>query len=363
MQQIRVLVVDDSAFMRRAITKMLESEPEITVCATARNGEDAVNKALAERPDIITMDVEMPGIGGLEAVREIVAQHKVPIIMVSALTREGADTTFRALEAGAVDFIPKPDSAYVNIGDVARDLIAKVRTFARRGAQPLAGHRTDVSALRPEPQRRVDVVVEPVRERGARSRYDVVAIGTSTGGPVALSRLVPALPEHFATPMIIVQHMPLGFTRPLAERLNSLSKVHVREAEEGMTVQAGVALIIPSGKQVRLQRTSGEVTVHLRDDDGKALHVPSVDVMTETVSDMYGSAAIGVIMTGMGQDGVTGLRRLKERGGYVIGQDEATCVVYGMPRAAARAGLVDRVAPLDHIPGILCDLTGSIAPR
>ena len=355
MDHINVLVVDDSAFMRRAITKMLENESDVHVVATARSGEEAIDKVEQVNPDIITMDVEMPGIGGLEAVRQIAAHHRVPIIMVSTLTREGAETTFRALENGAVDFIAKPDAAYTNINEVARDLVRKIRTFARRGARPFI--ETASAAARPV-ERKPSLPAGP-HPRLGREQFACVAIGTSTGGPVALSHVIPYLPQAFPTPIVIVQHMPLGFTRPLAERLNALSKIRVVEAENGMMLERGVAFIAPSGKQLSLRRSLGDIEVRLVDDDGSSLHVPSVDVMDEHVADIYGSSALGVILTGMGQDGVRGLRKIKDRGGYVVGQDEATCVVYGMPRAAAKEGLVDRVVALDDIPHVLNDLVGA----
>ncbi|HTU81841.1 MAG TPA: chemotaxis response regulator protein-glutamate methylesterase [Candidatus Acidoferrales bacterium] len=348
MEYINVLVVDDSAFMRRAITKILENEPDLHVVATARSGEEAVAKAAQLNPDVVTMDVEMPGIGGLEAVRQIVAYHRVPIVMVSSLTREGAETTFLALELGAVDFVAKPDAAYTDINEVARDLVAKIRTFARRGARPLAA--------RDAAERATEPLLRPVHAP-ATGRYECVAVGTSTGGPVALARVIPRLPKTFPVPILVVQHMPLGFTRPLADRLNAQSQIRVSEAANGMILEPGTVVVIPSGRQAKLRRSMGEVELRLVDDDGTSLHVPSVDVMDEQVAEVYGPLGVGVILTGMGQDGVRGLRRLKERGGYVIGQDEATCVVYGMPRAAANAGLVDRVAPLDEIPAILSELT------
>ncbi len=350
--RIRVLIVDDSAFMRRALTKMLESDPNIVVAATARSGEEAIEKASQVRPDVITMDVEMPGIGGLEAVREIASRQQVPIIMVSALTQEGAETTFRALELGAVDFVAKPDAAYDNINDVARDLVAKVLTFAQRAVVPQPKRALEIA--RPKPPTRLRIA------RRAGVEYECVAIGTSTGGPVALSRIIPQLPSTFATPIVIVQHMPLGFTRPLSERLNAQSKIEVVEAADGMPLEAGRAYVIPSGRQSALERFHGQTVVRLIDDGGGSFHVPSVDVMIDAVAERYGAHAVGVILTGMGQDGVQGLRKLKARGGYVIGQDEQSCVVYGMPRAAEKAGLVDRVLPLAEIPGALCDLTRTV---
>lgn len=353
---INVLVVDDSAFMRRAISKMLESEPEIVVCGTARNGEEAVLKAGQLHPDVITMDVEMPGMGGLEAVREIVSRADIPIIMVSALTQEGAETTFRALDLGAVDFIAKPDAAYVNIKDVARDLVAKVRVFARRGTTQRTSPRPKV-ALPP-------LVEQPIRAVHS-DLFECVAIGTSTGGPVALSRIVPSLPAAFPVPIVIVQHMPLGFTRPLADRLNQSSNLSVVEGAEGMLLRKGQVIIAPAGRQLVLRRAYGSdgVEVQLRPDEGHSLHVPSVDVMTASVADVYGAATLAAILTGMGQDGVVGLRKVKDRGGFVIGQDAATSVVYGMPRAAAQAGLVDRVLPLDQIAPTLCELTNTSFAR
>ncbi len=351
MTRIKVLVVDDSAFMRQAIVKMLESGEDIEVVGTARSGEEGVARAEELLPDVITMDVEMPGIGGLEAVRLIHERSRTPIIMVSALTREGAETTFRALELGAVDFIAKPDSVYANIKDVQRDLLTKIAIFGRRGARPARERRPAAPTSAPP----APTPAPP--PRASHEFFECTAIGTSTGGPVALSKVIPALPAGYPTPILLVQHMPLGFTRPLADRLNAQSALHVVEAAEGMIVERGSVLVVPSGKQLELRRSFGEIVVALRCDDGSSLHVPSVDVLAEQTAIAFGSAALGVILTGMGQDGVKGLRVLKERGGYVVGQNEATCVVYGMPRAAAVAGLVDRVEPLERIASTLVELT------
>jgi two-component system chemotaxis response regulator CheB len=359
---IAVVVVDDSAFMRRAIQKMLEKEPEIRVVGAAASGEEGI--AMVERlhPDVITMDVEMPGIGGLEAARAIVARRGPPIIMVSALTRDGAETTLRALEAGAVDFIPKPDSALIDIVNVQRELVEKVKHFGSRGAYLRAMRETtriaraaiDAAAARvpaPPPPR------PPARTTGAV--FTCIAIGTSTGGPVALSQILPKLPAGFPIPIVVVQHMPPGFTRPLAERLDATSKIDVVEGVDGMPLAPGMAIIAPAGKELRLRRGSGGVRVVLDDGPRASLHVPSVDVMASSVADVFGAGSLGVILTGMGHDGVAGLKVIKARGGFVLGQDEATCVVYGMPRAAAVAGLVDRVVPLHAVPRALCELTGT----
>ncbi|MDH2910421.1 MAG: chemotaxis response regulator protein-glutamate methylesterase [Candidatus Eremiobacteraeota bacterium] len=353
MPRVKVLVVDDSAFMRQAIVKMLESSEDIEVVGTARSGEEGVTRAKELDPDVITMDVEMPGIGGLEAVRLIHERSHTPIIMVSALTREGAETTFRALELGAVDFIAKPDSVYANIKDVQRDLLTKIATFGRRSTRAAPERR----APAPTP---ISASTQPISAwppRAPHEFFECTAIGTSTGGPVALSKIIAALPATYPTPILLVQHMPLGFTRPLADRLNAQSALHVVEAAEGMIVARGSVLVVPSGKQLELRRSFGEIVVALRDDDGSSLHVPSVDVLAAQTAMAFGACALGVILTGMGQDGVKGLRVLKDRGGFVLGQNEATCVVYGMPRAAAAAGLVDRVEPLERIAPALVDLT------
>ena len=359
---ITVVVTDDSAFMRRAIQKMLEKEPEIRVVGTAASGEEGIAMVERLRPDVVTMDVEMPGMGGLEAARTIVERRGPPIIMVSALTRDGAETTLRALELGAVDFIPKPDSALIDIVNVQRELVEKVKHFGSRGAYLRAMRETQriqrgalADVRTPAPP------APPPRPRSTArvSGFACVAIGTSTGGPVALSQILPKLPAGFPIPIVVVQHMPPGFTRPLAERLDATSRIDVVEGVDGMPLSAGVAIIAPAGKQLRLVRSLGTVRVALGEDAQRSLHVPSVDVLAASVGETYGAGALGVILTGMGHDGVTGLRVLKECGGYVLGQDEASSVVYGMPRAAAVAGLVDRVVPLDAVGRTLCELTGT----
>jgi two-component system chemotaxis response regulator CheB len=365
-KRIRVLVVDDSAFMRRAIVKMLESAEDIEVVGVASTGEEGVKLTSDLRPDIITMDVEMPGMGGLEAARAIIARRGPPVIMISSLTRDGAETTLRALEIGAVDFIPKPDSSTIDILRVKGDLIEKVRFFGARAARSL-GLRPPAADAAP-PTVRVDPrpLPTPVRGpnlgdlRGSRvGPFECVAIGTSTGGPVALTSILPKLPAAFPLPIVIVQHMPPGFTKALADRLNATSHITVVEGQNGMRLEPGRAIVAPAGQQMIVARTVRGAEVRLQADVTKSLHVPSVDVLAASVGETFGAAALGVILTGMGSDGVLGLAVIKKNGGYVIGQDEASAVVYGMPRAAAAAGLVDRVVSLADVARTLCDVAGA----
>ncbi len=359
---ISVVVVDDSAFMRRAIQKMLEKEPEIRVVGAAASGEEGIAMAQRLQPDVITMDVEMPGMGGLEAARAIVARRGPPVIMVSALTRDGAETTLRALEAGAVDFIPKPDSALIDIVNVQRELVEKVKHFGSRGAYLRALRETTRiarAALDAAAERRHAAPPPRPRARPATGPFRCIAIGTSTGGPVALSQILPKLPAGFPVPIVVVQHMPPGFTRPLAERLDATSSIEVIEGTDRMPLTAGRAIIAPAGKELRVDGGSSGPRIALDDDRRTSLHVPSVDVMASSVAQVFGAGALGVILTGMGHDGVAGLRAMKARGGYVLAQDEASSVVYGMPRAAVAAGLVDRVLPLGGVARALCELTGT----
>ena len=260
---ITVVVTDDSAFMRRAIQKMLEKEPEIRVVGTAASGEESI--AMIERlgPDVVTMDVEMPGMGGLEAARAIAQRRGPPVIMVSALTREGAETTLRALEDGAVDFIPKPDSALIDIVNVQRELVEKVKHFGSRGAYLRAMRETTriargaLDARTGPPPTPPAPPPRPRPPSRAAGGFTCVAIGTSTGGPVALSQILPKLPAGFPIPIVVVQHMPPGFTRPLAERLDAPSAIDVVEGADGMPLAAGTAIIAPAGKQLRLRAHAG----------------------------------------------------------------------------------------------------------
>jgi two-component system chemotaxis response regulator CheB len=347
--KIRVVVVDDSAFMRHALRRMLERDPRIEVVAAAKDGEQGVELVQSLRPDVVTMDVEMRGIGGLEALRRIVAlgEQSPPVIMVSSLTTHGARTTLDALDLGAFDFIAKPAAgeSVVEIASLGEDLIAKIHA---------------ASAAR----RRADRIAQRSPARGPRRPRlpaECVGIGASTGGPVALSRILPRLPAGFPSPIVIAQHMPAGFTAALAERLNEGSAIEVLEASDGTPLHAGCALIAPAGRQARVRREREHVALALDAPAGGGL-TPSVDVLLGSVGEQYGERALGVVLTGMGRDGVQGLRILKAHGGYAVAQDEASCIVFGMPRAAVEAGVVDEVVSLDDIPQLICALTGFEVP-
>jgi two-component system, chemotaxis family, protein-glutamate methylesterase/glutaminase len=335
---IRALVVDDSAFMRKAISMMLESDPGITVVDTARDGLEAIEKVAALRPDIVTMDVEMPRMDGLTALRKIMASSPVPVLMISSLTREGAEVTIQALEAGAIDFIPKRNATVsLAINQIRDDLLAKVHA---------------ITSKRSAPRPRTDTVSR--RESGlpGLGRFGALVIGTSTGGPFALQQVVPELPADFPLPVLVVQHMPSHFTRSLAERLNSLSPLSVKEAENGDVVRAGQVILAQGGLHMHFERKSGQVRVRL-EEDPETLHRPSVDEMFMSATDVFDKPLLAVLMTGMGRDGLEGCRLIKQRDGFIVAQDEATCVVYGMPRAVAEAGIVDAVRPLTGIASYL----------
>ncbi len=343
---IRVVIVDDSAFMRHVLRRMLERNPAVEIVGAAKNGEEGVALVQELVPDVVTMDVEMRGIGGLEALRRIVASgpQSPPVIMVSALTTRGAQITLEALHIGAVDFIakPPPGASVIEIAALGDELLEKVRTFGTRRAKH-------------------SFKAPPEAKPGPHGRSECVAIGTSTGGPVALSRIVPRLPKNFPSPLVIAQHMPPGFTATLAERLNASSEIEVSEGTNGMTLRAGTAVIAPAGYRSRVRRIGKQFTLELEEAERGTL-TPSVDALFASVGALCKQGALAVLLTGMGRDGVEGLRVVRASGGYAVGQDEASCVVYGMPRAAVEAGLIDRVCTLADLPQVLCSLTGLEVP-
>ncbi|MBI5969912.1 MAG: chemotaxis response regulator protein-glutamate methylesterase [Deltaproteobacteria bacterium] len=338
---IKALVVDDSAFMRRVIKQMLESDPEIEVIGTARDGAEGVEKTFSLCPDIVTMDVEMPRMNGLEATSIIMEKQPLPILMVSSLTTEGAYATFDALDRGAADYISKNlVTSAIDILKIQEELIAKTKALGRK-ANRLAGVR---------PFRKPEGVITVRKGFGGTQKVGFVAIGASTGGPRAIQEVLTHLPGDLATPFLVAIHMPKAFTGAFAERLHSLSKLPVKEAENGEKILSGCVYLTPGGTQTRMKKRSlTEVYVEIKNDPEDLLYKPSVDVCMKSVAECYLGMSMGVILTGMGHDGLEGMKAIKSQGGKTIAQSEDTCTVYGMPKAVVDAGIADKVVPLDKI--------------
>ena len=357
-KKIRVLVVDDSMFMRKAIRRMLSLAEDIEVVDTASDGREALRKISQLRPDIVTLDVKMSGMDGLAALERIMQDTPTPVLMLSSLTQEGADITLKALDLGAVDFIDKSraDSS-MDITLLAQELIDKVRAIAGVDVEKVKTR--GIEAVPIPPRKGTTAIAAFVAKSDS---VDVVAIGTSTGGPPALHILIPQLPENFPSGVIVVQHMPPGFTRTLAERLNTQSPLQVSEAVEGDVVQAGRVLIAPAGQHLRLLKRNGRYLVRLGSEPADSLHRPSVDVMMDSVAAVCGEKSLGVLLTGMGSDGARGMRSIKEAGGRTLAESEATCIVFGMPKSAIEDGVVDRVVPIhDMAREIRNEVSGPVA--
>jgi two-component system chemotaxis response regulator CheB len=340
---IRVLVVDDSPFMRHVLTKYLDAEPEISVVGQARDGEDALKKVKAFNPDVVTLDVDMPRMDGLAALQCIMAEYPTPVIMLSALTQQGASITVQALMRGAVDFVPKPAMS-TNIYSAVEELIGKIKAIAGIPLAPLP------LPLPPMPTARSHKGPQPLQDGDP-----VIVIGASTGGPRALHQVLSDLPADLPAAVVLVQHMPTGFTGPLAQRINQHSSLTVQEAASGDRLGRGLALLAPgdfhlrfkSCKQVFLYQ--GPQRNHLR---------PAVDVSMESAVEHFGSNVIGVVLTGMGSDGTDGARQIKAAGGKVIAEHESTSVIHSMPGSVIEAGLADLVLPLPQVASTLVELVG-----
>ncbi|MCX7678850.1 MAG: chemotaxis response regulator protein-glutamate methylesterase [Spirochaetes bacterium] len=339
-EKIKVLVVDDSALVRKIITDILESDPEIEVVGTANNGKSAIFKAKVLDPDVITMDIEMPIMDGLEALKHIVHTNPKPVIMMSVLTQDGAEPTFRALEYGAVDFIPKPSSILsLTVEEIGNLLINKVKSV----------YRSKVRLVRKDVAREVnEIVSKPLEVKGTTSR--VVAIGTSTGGPSALLSVFKGLPAGFPAPVLVVQHMPEGFTKAFAERLNSSCALDVKEAEDGDEIKPGHGYIAPGHSHMLVEKKGKNNVIRVVKGEKVSGHRPSIDVLFDSVAETYRKECIGVIMTGMGRDGASGILHIRKNGGATIAQNEETSVVYGMNRVAVEMGAIDAIVPLQEIP-------------
>ncbi|MBI1807128.1 MAG: chemotaxis response regulator protein-glutamate methylesterase [Ignavibacteria bacterium] len=343
--------------MRRALSMMLQSDPDIQVVATARDGRDGIEKIQRFKPDLVTLDLEMPGMDGLTALGTIMKDMPLPVLVVSSLTTEGSQTTLDALNLGAVDFIPK-ELSYVSLDivKIKEELISKVKQITKnrsRQFRRLNGSSTKIP-LHQESQRRI--VDNNWNLRLPKTEFKAVVIGISTGGPFALLQTIPQLPSDFPLGIIIVQHMPPRFTKSLADRLNNLSQVRVREAEDGDTIEPGLVLIAPGGQHLTLSQENTCVKTRVSVDPLNTMYRPSVDIAMESAAQSFQGPIIGVIMTGMGKDGLQGLKMIKQRNGYVIAQDKESCVVYGMPKVAVDNRLTDIILPLGEIPRALIQL-------
>jgi two-component system chemotaxis response regulator CheB len=350
---VRVLIVDDSGFFRRRLTEMLNADPRLEVVGAVADGAQAVEQVAKLRPDVVTMDIEMPVMDGITATRRIMTTTPTPILMFSSLTTDGAKATLDALDAGAVDYLPK------KFEDISRDQDEAKRQLCERvyaiGSNKRAVHPQrplSTTAAPARPAVAVAAAARPVPSAmpaARRGQYRLVAIGTSTGGPVALQQVLTKLPGNFPLPLVLIQHMPGSFTPAFAQRLNQLCAIEVREAKDGDELKPGLALLAPGGKQMVLDQRAGRTTVRITESEPGQNYKPSVDVTFTSVARIFPGQALAVVLTGMGADGREGARLMKQGGSTVWAQDEASCVVYGMPAAIVEAGLADAVLPLSEI--------------
>lgn len=396
--KIRALIADDSIFMRRAISSIFKSDDEIEIVGEARNGKEATEKVRELKPDIVTMDVEMPVMTGIEALKVIMRENPVPVIMISSLTSEGASATMEALAIGAVDFLPKKGGSHGPGFEAMREeLLAKVKGVARNrllrarmrlkkssapsgtpGSAPATQsnlslrERIELRKKNKMAEQNVSASPAPVgRSQGTSSAnkklikkaprpkasyYDIMVIGVSTGGPIALHSVIPHLPADFPVPVLIIQHMPPHFTKSLADRLNYLSHVNVREAAHGELLKAGDVLVAPGGRHLAVGRDSR--TIKILDEPADSLYKPAVDVTLRSLTRQFGGHILGVIMTGMGHDGRDGLIEASQRGAYILAQDEESCVVYGMPKAVVDAGIANEIISLEDLPETIASCLG-----
>ena len=328
-REIKVLIVDDSPFVRKALLRIFDSEPSISVVGVARNGKEAIEKTLSLKPDVLTLDIMMPVIDGIETLKIIMEQSPLPVLVLSQFTHEGAELTLKALELGAMDFVDKSSRGVMDFLALAAEITSKVKAIAHNEPKKLVYERRVLSGYR------------------SQGVVDVVAIGASTGGPPALEMILQKFPQDISFGVLIVQHMPRGFTATLAERLDSMCAIRVKEAEEREKIEPGLALIAPSGLHMKTRK--GSRAIMLEGEPLNLVHRPSVDVLFQSVGEAYGERSMGVILTGMGSDGAKGMGTIKEKGGTTLAQDEGTSVIFGMPKVAIKSGVVDKVVPLTEM--------------
>ncbi|MGF1680388.1 protein-glutamate methylesterase/protein-glutamine glutaminase [Photobacterium minamisatsumaniensis] len=380
---VKVLVVDDSSFFRRRVSEIINADPRLEVVGNAVNGKEAVEMTKRLNPDVITMDIEMPVMDGITAVRQIMQATPTPILMFSSLTHEGAKSTLDALDAGALDFLPKKFEDIARNRDEAVGLLqkrvaelARKRVFMRRAVRAtaqastaalaressretatrsLASSRTSLTtagsstATARQPVRSAPAVKPATRFKASGKKYQLVAIGTSTGGPVALQKILTKLPANFPYPIVLVQHMPATFTAAFASRLNNLCQIDVKEAEDGDILKPGMAYLAPGGKQMMVDGRAGSSRLRILDGGDRMNYKPCVDVTFGSAAKVYQDKVLSMVLTGMGADGREGARMLKGNGSTIWAQDEDSCVVYGMPQAVAKAGISTEDLPLDRI--------------
>jgi two-component system chemotaxis response regulator CheB len=365
----KVLVVDDSSFFRRRVTDILNKDPDLEVIEVAINGLDAVEKAIALKPDVITMDIEMPILNGIDAVKQIMAKAPTAIIMFSSLTHAGAKATLEALDAGALDFLPKKFNEIAkNTEDAGSLLRQRVKQLARKKGGSLAQistfrSRTVVEtedtatvshATSPKTASEIILRQSSALRKSSGKQYKLLAIGTSTGGPVALQKLLIQLPQDFPLPIIIVQHMPAAFTLAFANRLNTLCHINVKQASSGDVLKPGHAYLAPGGKQMIIDGTENAAKLRILEDNSERIAFkPSVDISFASAAKVFGGNVLGIILTGMGADGREGSRLLKSKGATIWAQDEESCVVYGMPQAVTVAGVSELSLALESFPSAI----------
>jgi len=364
----KVLVVDDSSFFRRRVSDILNKDPQLDVIDVAVNGQEAVDKALLLKPDVITMDIEMPVLNGIAAVKKIMAQSPTAILMFSSLTHQGAKSTLEALDAGALDFLPKKFSDIAQSSDEAGSLLRqRVAQLAKKGGlnkRSIPSNRSSIkSSLGTQPVSTIRKSITPATPSSISARqskvvlnsasgknYRLLAIGTSTGGPVALQKILTQFPQDFPLPIIMIQHMPASFTHAFANRLDSLCKINVKEASDGDVLKPGCAYLAPGGRQMIITGTENSAKIKIIDDNSeKITFKPSVDISFGSAAKIFGGHVLGVILTGMGADGREGSRMLKAKGATIWAQDEQSCVVYGMPQAVTVANISELSLPLDAV--------------
>ncbi|MFD6207222.1 chemotaxis response regulator protein-glutamate methylesterase [Peribacillus sp. NPDC060253] len=357
MDKVKVLIVDDSAFMRKLISEFLAEESKVEVIGTARNGIEALDKIKALKPDVVTLDVEMPVLDGLEALNRIMNECPTAVVMLSSTTKIGTENTFAAMNSGAFDFVAKPSGAIsLDLHKIKKELYEKVMAASRANVHKLQKNALNIERspsffLEYSKIESIEMVKSEKNKKIWSNGYKkIIVIGTSTGGPKALQTVLTELPEDIEAPILVVQHMPPGFTKSLATRLDSLCKIQVKEAEEGELIQKGIAYIAPGGFHLKVRKVGMSWAVLLDQTELRNGHRPSVDVLFESVSEIKDLAKIAVIMTGMGMDGTLGLKRLKQKGPLkAIAESQETSIVFGMPKAAISTNLIDNIEDVEKI--------------